>query len=232
MKIVSKFSDYYDVGLSFGIDHKIYYERTMKKLLEDLNVNIRKVDKDYGDNTYLFYPGVIGFCGEIYPFVFVEKYEKKKGNYISNEKLIERDCFYNKKELNDYIKDKKESSYPFMFNPENMLDYNDKELKIFKEVFEKYDTPLFSYTNIHLDDFNVPEAIRTTGGLVLNPKLFKYKFNKVKDPIVAFQEISMYLGKQKNPEIEVSDMDDKVIAQSKGFGCMSFKKQGKKKHSC
>ncbi len=99
-------------------------------------------------------------------------------------------------------------------------------------LFSKYKTPIFSYSGIDFDGYDVPNAIRMSSGLNINPILSKFKFSLVKDAIIAFQEISMYLGSLKHPEIETSDMDDKIIAQSKGFNCMSFKKQGKKDHKC
>gem|GEM_PF-6278289 len=37
MKIISKYKDYYDAGLIYGIDEKIYFKREQKKQQIELN---------------------------------------------------------------------------------------------------------------------------------------------------------------------------------------------------
>ncbi len=32
MRIVSKFSDYYDLGVSYGVDKNIYFDRKLEKI--------------------------------------------------------------------------------------------------------------------------------------------------------------------------------------------------------
>ena len=234
MRIVSKFSDYYDIGLSYGIDKSIFYDRKIKNELYELPINIRKKNKDIDEFTYFFYKGIVGFCGNIYTFVFVKKYEKFKSNTLKEEKLLDSDFFYNKEDLYSFInyyKNKDKFKYDYT-NLEKIFDISDSEENKIKNIFEDYETPIFLYSNINFDDILVPEAIRMSSGLMINPILSKVKFYKEKEGVVAFQEISMYLGALKHPEIETTDMDDKVIAQSKGFNCMSFKKQGKKEHKC
>jgi len=234
MRIVSKFSDYYDVGLSYGIDKSIFYERKLEHYNIELPVDIRSKTKDIDDFSFYFYRGVIGFCGEIYPFVFVKKYEKIKGNFLRNEKLLDSDFFYDKESMFlfiNYSDEKNEFRYDY-FGIDKLFDISDNDMNKLKAIFSELEKPIFSYCNIEFDDILVPDAIRMRNGLMINPILSKFKFYKVKEGVRAFQEISMYLGSLKHPEIETRDIDDKIVAKSKGFNCMSFKKQGKKEHKC
>lgn len=232
MRIVSKFSDYYDLGVSYGIDKNIYFDRKLENVLDNNFISTRSREKTINEATYFFYPGIIGFCGKLYPFVFIRKYEKIVGRIRQDEKLLDEKFIYEKEELIKYIGlTEKERSYSY-FLPDTLFDYSSIEKDNLKSIFSKYKTPIFSYAGITFDGYDVPDAIRMSSGLNINPILSKFKFSLVKDAIVAFQEISMYLGALKHPEIETTDMDDKIIAQSKGFNCMSFKKQGKKDHKC
>ena len=76
MRIISKFRDYYDAGIAYGIDPKLIYVREEKeiefthddrnlpqcKVLNEL-VNIAYCMPNYEGNK-----GVIGFCGKAYPY--------------------------------------------------------------------------------------------------------------------------------------------------------------------
>lgn len=72
------------------------------------------------------------------------------------------------------------------------------------------------------------------GIVIINDNLKKLKFSKVKDSFTTFQDISMYMAclNVNEDEIKPKDFDDKVIAQSKGFDCHSFKKVGKNSKDC
>ena len=232
MRIVSKFSDYYDIGVSYGIDKNIYFDRKLEKPREVNFISFRTRSQNKDGFTYFFYRGIIGFCGKLYPFVFVKKYLKVLSIVEEKEKFIEEKFFYSKKEFNEYIGFSDSQRKYSWFHPDTLFEYSCLDKSQLMEIFIKYKTPIFSYSGITFDGYDVPDAIRMTSGLNINPILSKFKFSIVKEAIPAFQEISMYLGALKHPEVETTDMDDKVIAQSKGFNCMSFKKQGKKEHKC
>jgi len=75
MKIVSKISDYYDVELSYGIDKKLRLERETKKLKERERTTYSfEFKKDYKNYILTIHENIIGFWGEIYPFVGVRLY--------------------------------------------------------------------------------------------------------------------------------------------------------------
>lgn len=64
--------------------------------------------------------------------------------------------------------------------------------------------------------------------VLVNPNLSLGGFAKIVDPWTAYQEVSMYLGnnlvEQRDPEVHVPD---KIKAESRGFGDMSFRKRKK-----
>lgn len=67
--------------------------------------------------------------------------------------------------------------------------------------------------------------------VVLNPELSKLQFYKVFDAYAAFQELDMFLGGvlagEDNPMAGISDQD---LAKSKGYDCMSFRKEPSKRN--
>ncbi len=76
MRIFSKFHDYYDIGLAYGQDEKLIYERKrieLTKKIPQLKTSYYELDdvdlfhkfKEV-NRRYIYY---IGFCGEIYRFL-------------------------------------------------------------------------------------------------------------------------------------------------------------------
>ncbi len=84
MKIISKFQDYYDISIVYGVDEKLRFKR-VTKVVSDRRVYggayIRhSYSKDNTKHRVTFYYNHIGFCGTVYPFVHIdiEKVVKKK----------------------------------------------------------------------------------------------------------------------------------------------------------
>lgn len=215
MLIVSKFHDYYDVGMKLGMDKTVVYKRdtvAVEKTFPSITVS------QFGAwNT-----GVIAFCGKFYPFVYhcidskiskviwdaeeaVSKLPKRKSRFFWDEDNIDSELgirrFFDRK-------------YPSM-----------------ESLFVKNNVPIFGFK---------PGAIRSYSwkknkdfeSLVLNPNLKNIQFYKVKDPITTFQEINMYLsGVLGSRSPEPLPISDKLKAQAHGHDDKySFKKPpGEKK---
>lgn len=61
-----------------------------------------------------------------------------------------------------------------------------------------------------------------------NGRLKDLEFYRLVDPYTAFQEIAMFLGGMASPEKPIPKIDDKTMAQAKGFNKWSFRKEPKK----
>ena len=228
MKIISNFSDYYDVGLAYGIDEKIRFERKTEKISDkgesSYSLRFKKDDKKY---ILLIRHNCIFFCEKAYPFVeaivFEEIMKNKEAFYKEEKKIISyfRAEIINfiEKTLNKHINELK--NYYFVQSL-----HNDKKDKRFNEIWFGNDDKIED-SPYHCKVFEgLPYQERL---ITYNlPLLKKYKFTQVMPPLEAFQKISMYLG-ALNKEKEVVQIKDKYLAQGKGFDCYSFKKMPSKK---
>jgi hypothetical protein len=103
----------------------------------------------------------------------------------------------------------------------------DYSSKCYKNLFQEHKIPYFLLEqSIVLDE---TDCMRSQCQLILLPTLKDYKFAKVVPPVQAFQEISMYLGQLDLAEDRTVTIEDKYLAQGKGFDCYSFKKMPTKK---
>ncbi len=232
MKIISKFQDYYDIGIAYGIDEKLRFERVTKVVQEDcrwgepLSFSIFKKQKWF--KIWLFFD-VVGFCGEIYPFIHVEIEGSERDEYFYDLESFE---IY----LKEHISSTKEImleniGYKFgLFGKKHSItniakEYFSEKFWEYKKIFELYDVAYFVVESSKcVKNDTIKEMIKT----ILHPQLKKYRFAKIVPPMEAFQKLSMYLGAQRE-DTELEQIDDKILAQGKGFDCYSFKKLPKKR---
>jgi hypothetical protein len=206
MRIFSKFHDYYDIALRYGIDSTILYKREeeeIEHITDTINLLMKFVGNGYfgRDRKNYMYQSIIGFCGKWYLVVETEEH-----SFYSYEDL--KDI---KLENKIYVPWNSESK----FNKKNLFNeiskINDVESFIINKtpiitIVENFDRGKFHkvvYKNSCLKDFN---------------------FQKIKDPYTAFQEISMFisgvLGQEDKETIQISDED---MRDKKGFDSKSFK---------
>ena len=217
MLIISKFHDYYDSAIAYGVDKTCVYERTTKIIEENKWVNPYA---EFNNKTSGFHltKHTIGFAGNIYRCVKV--IERNRYTH-KNQEL----CFYKAETLIEYMKEhgiglkqKGFSQWGNIYKSEaNVRDYFDKEIKQkIYDVFREYHVPIF---------------IINSDKIILNPSLKEFKFGKIKDSVTAFQEIHQYLaGVLGNKEKDTIDIPDKIRVQQHGFNDWSFKKlPGQKK---
>jgi len=242
MKIISKFQDYYDIGIAYGVDEKLRFKR------ETYVVSNKRTNGAYirylykRDNTQYratFYYNYIGFCGSLYPFIHlhIERVTRKEKafHYENKENFYLYDIEDFKNTLLDYVVagDKIELSKRWVgnsFKRRNILDVmqkfytknNDEMKKLFEVYKEAYFVVEHSCIKYKGESF-VEKKI------TLLPQLKQYKFVKAVQPMQAFQEISMYLGKLNTVEDNTVTIEDKYLAQGKGFDCYSFKKMPSKR---
>ncbi|PLY05069.1 MAG: hypothetical protein C0625_13620 [Arcobacter sp.] len=242
MKIISKFSDYYDIGLAYGIDEKLRFNRVEKEIKSNIKIQTNSIKtnyiKDFKFFEIEFYFNFLGFCGKIYPFIKIEIYKIKKENKQYSKKLIfEEFCFTQKSIIDSLLK------HLNMNQIEQLQKYRWDKSKFIYKIFEEFKEieykGLFDLFNLHKIPYFVAEqyyqkierkqykSFELKFRYISNPILKNYKFIQIKNPMEAFQEISMYLGEINHMENETIKIEDKYLLQSKGFDKFSFKKMPK-----
>lgn len=209
MLIVSKFHDYYDTAIAYGVDKDTVYKRETI----DHSLNLPLVG---GHDLYSVYGKdyvVIGFAGDLYPMVRIRDTQWPFENTY---------YFYTYKDLKEYLdKEKKKISYYSGWGRNSLKTFFDKNRWNFlNKYFREYHCPTFIYRKDSSGNY-----IITT-----NPILKDYAFYRIKDSFTAFQEIHMFLaGVLGNIEKDITPIDDKHMLKQKGFYEYSFKKLPTKK---
>lgn len=226
MRLVSKQHDYYDGVISTSVNDKTFtfVREYIKTEFTDCKVHL--VYSEYGPKAFIEHivaTGVIGFCGELYPFASV------KDIGLSTTQI-----FYNKEDL---IK-----AYPKIQNTRPMYygdNFTDVKNWLDKGTIERYWGDNFDLDQSRVkkifDDYKTAYFVIQYGDidnkskrLVLEqyPVLKDYGFGKKYDAYTCFQKIEMYLTNElvKPDEINIIIPDD-MKAQAHGYDKMSFRKE-------
>lgn len=213
MKLHTDFHDYYDNAVGYGIDDNVHYNRFTK----EVEIHI----KSQFDFPTFRSAKLLGFCGKIYPFIELEKYNRKyECEYDSDDyKIVERYCAYSLEEYKNKELEWEEYLYDFGY-----CDHREEvKIKQFfvdwsyqnNDIFLEYKAPLWT---IKLD--------RNRSKGIINPKLKDYGFDRIKDSFTTFQEISMYLSNILVEQKEVAVIEDKYRIEQHGFDLKkSFRKE-------
>jgi hypothetical protein len=211
MLIVSKFNDYYDTAIIYGIDKSCVYKREQKEVFFDFD---EKLQRFLGLQDSEYCKGLVGFCGDIYPVIL-------SNHYLIDSSDADISVYYDQNSYDARPRKKQDrmKKYRFLFSSKYFLsdeDFWEKDAwNEYKEIFRSY---------------NIPSFLIIGKKLILNPTLKKLNFMTIKEPAVAFQDIHMYLsgvlGVGEREAIEISDEDR---AKKKGFDDWSFRQKGSKK---
>jgi len=217
MKLHTDFQDYYDTAVGFGVDNNVHFNRFSKEV--EIQIKSQANLPNYRN------VGLLGFCGKIYPFVEMKKYNRRYDEEYDLEgfKVLEVyfaysfEDFKNKKlewsdysDVSEYFDHSREVKLKQFF-----IDWNYQS----DAVFLEYKVPIWTMKFDSGSNFN---------GL-LNPKLKDYGFERIKDSLTAFQEISMYLSNILVEQKETAIIEDKFRIEQHGFDLKkSFRKE--KKH--
>jgi hypothetical protein len=167
---------------------------------------------------------LLGFCGRIYPFIEVKKFNQRYDlyEYSGNDlKIIECYFAYSFEEYEH--KQSEWRAYTDAFEHED----HSRKIK-FNQFFVDWS---YEADNIFLE-YKVPIwTIKFNGsennGLI-NPKLKDYGFDRIKNSFTAFQEISMYLSNILVEQKEIAAVEDKFRIEQHGFDLKkSFRKEKK-----
>lgn len=205
MRIVSKFHDFYDIGLGLGYDSHVDYIRTPREIKFDEAGRLEdKSTKEFFSNKFKYFHTswsvsthleyvIIGFCGVFYPLVIATKAGTPK-------------YCYSLEELSEVIEISRWSGYKEFFDTVKALK-ND-------ELF------ITNYSPIVVVELNGLKT-KATWNALLRP----YLFVRVVDPYQAFQKIEMFLGNMAAPEKPMPKQTDIEKVKSHGFDPkMGFRK--------
>jgi len=236
MRIISKFKDYYDTAMQYGQDQSVVFLRNDlclesklfdKVSLEKLTGGPSVTEKYVGDNIMFFSTVKVVFCGKMYRGIKCTRFEKM----VKQEPKI----FYDFDQLQDYLvkygmKVATESKYIW---------YKDRTVENCKAFLSKQGTPEFEeycvkngYAIITCrDEFESDPTDRRRSyyhhgrTLAANGELKSFQFFKVFDPIMAYQELDMYVsGVLPQASAQPIEIEDKYRIAQHGFDKMSFRK--------
>jgi len=216
MRIISGDHDYYDKVQVYGHDPTSVWKRQtheveiLSETLDfELSKNYKRTSVTHHHNAW---PFVIGFCGKLYPCMQITEDEltwppKSTYHYKADEVVAwledkegERRDKWEKKNLKRDIQD--------------IRWWYDAYRGVSSDLFVRLQAPIW-----------IKPLRRKWGDLIfVNYLLKEYNFQKVFDPVSAFQEIDMYLSgvlTLQQPEmVEIADIDQR---DKKGFDDWSFK---------
>lgn len=215
MRIISKFHDYYDCIQRTGQDQSLLYLRNPSEIIKE---DYGGINWWAGQRDYSFHKFTIGFCGRVYRGVRVaiDEFSSHRPAHITF--CYSEDSIFNF--LSENLKEKE------------LVKYTEGE----KKWRHSHRTDIIDYfSNTHTDNdllhhFSYASPIWTrerVGNemvITLNGQLKKFEFFRVLDPFQAFQELSMYLGGLAVPDKPLPKIDDKTMAEIKGFDKYSFRK--------
>jgi hypothetical protein len=248
VRIFSKFHDYYDTALGFGIDPNVTYERKEENItdwmkdqskLKDVVKKIHdgifdfRVERINSPELQVINKIVVLFCGKIY-FCVKASYKRKGGDYYhstATEFIYTFDAF--KRAIATHSKINLEHNIT-----SGLFDGTRSKpmtiAKRFKLLFDKQGVESEVVKDLHFEldspvvviDYDLIYTYSKKMGVFKNKCLRDVEFYKAVNPFEAFQELSMFIGGimgGKSPiMIEVSDKDR--IAKH-GFDKFSFRKE-------
>ncbi len=215
MKLYSDFHDYYDNAIGYGIDEKVHYNR----FTEPVDINL----KSYLDRPVHHRAGILGFCGKLFPFVQLSRYDKKLDYDWEDEyrgKIVEEYYAFSLSEYEQKQKAWDEYSHDIGYSPDLKLKqyFHDWQTDN-DQIFVELKSPVW-----------IMRFYQDSPNGLLDPRLKEVGFERIKDPFGAFQDISMYLANILVEQKPIEMVDDKHRIQQHGFDLKdSFRNQKKRK---
>jgi len=222
MRIISKFHDYYDSARGLDLEQAPIYIRKTEEFEWSWSDESERLyyfwERSYSKSLYIK-SGVIGFAGKIHKYCTYEwsyPYTDEPPQKLFSEK---RDVLWSP--LTNYYNERYKGvdflvKRSFRKEQQKINQWYDREDKKFTNIFNKYNTAIF-----HIKPGNL---VGTDCKLIINPILKNLEFYKILPPAQAYQELSMWVNNIAEPRKEIPAIDDKTMAEIKGFDKYSFRK--------
>lgn len=210
MRIISSFVDFYDCIQRVAQDRTLVYIRNPEvKEFKYATGGWREPDLSYSSIH-------IAFCGKNY--LCAHFHYKDKSAYCYNVEAVDRFVNENcpQSEIDKYFTGK---NYRWYGNSSTRNAVAERFIKVNSEPNNDC-------------SFHCPIVITYCEGgikyIVKNGKLKDFQFYRLFDPVMAFQELSMYLGGLAAPQERIPEMSNADKINARGFDKYSFRK-GKSK---
>jgi hypothetical protein len=206
MRLHTDFHDYYDHAIGYGIDEKIHYNRFTKAV--DIKV------KASADRPLHHRSGILGFCGTLYPFIHIRRYDKKHDcDYLDDYegRIIDDYYAFSNDEYRSKEIDWHNYSDDFGYSSDDSRRVKLKQFFIDwgvanDEIFVDLGSPIWM----------MRFRAHSPNGVV-NPCIKDLGFDRIKDSLTAFQEISMYVANVLVEQKPIAMVDDKHRIEQHGF---------------
>ncbi|MEN6367628.1 MAG: hypothetical protein ABFC88_12510 [Thermoguttaceae bacterium] len=227
MRIISKFRDFYDSIQRQGQDRSLIYLREPKEVeSNDSPFPFTDVLRTWGTDI-VERVMIVGFCGRIMPVLRIGCPRDEKVKPIFAYKVEEIDAFvkrhFKSLSVERYYAAKSRGywSERWRYTPHRK----------FVEFFQAAKAHAGAYAQWFQDQRSpIFLGQRRQGKYIVtyNARLEDVEFYRQVDPYTAFQEIQMFLGAMASPEKPIPKIDDKTMAEAKGFDKFSFRKPKQK----
>ncbi len=253
MRIFSKFHDYYDKALSYGIDPNVIYERKEEEITEslkkqpDLYDRLSKIDSEIFDfrvnkidssELKIISKHIVLFCGKIYFCIEVQYTIKTYDDYykhivskVATEFIYTFDAF--EKVITKHSKINLENNLRSdIFSIEKVKVMTAR--KRFKLLFDKQGTVSDNVSALHFEldapiieiTHNPVYFYKGKDRVFKNKRLKDLEFYKIVSPFEAFQELSMFIGGVMGGKSPIMiEVADKDRIAKHGFDKFSFRKE-------
>lgn len=231
MKIISNFKDYYDCGMSWGQDTSVLFLRSKKEFTTFRVVFPKfKSNRSVYANVYrLTKQKVVGFCGKIYGTLNLNKEDQSVWCYTVEDvdRFVEK--YYDDTEKERYYHRPQKGKRRYWKNNPGSTNAEMRYLveEYFAEI-EKFRSKYLPFFVEHGVPIFTAVGNKKHSLIILNDCLKNVSFQKVFDPVMAFQEISMFVGGMAVPQKPMPEISNNDMRDIKGFDEWSFKKEPKK----
>jgi len=260
MKIHSKYSDYYDSALAFGVDETVHWVRNVAELKMTLGNSgyyagskvpgmhpffdtdmFKTAPKHYGawqsnkvDRKTIF----VGVCGKVWPAIqfswtnkdYTHVYRTAYNVEQVKKILAEHDRKFKTKELKGFKSDRSGKK-----SYSGRAQFNEYDLNNFFNTFQAQDhIQLFVDLKVPLFVIDPAADDGNHGILYTNPEMKQYDFQKVLGSYLMYQEIEMFMsGVLGTGNPEMVEIEDKYKIAGHGYTKCSFRKAPtKRKNQC
>lgn len=230
MRIISKSRDYYDCIQKHGQDQDLIFNREEKeisiptiKICNDKSWWDRIPRTFYNTRDYSSLNMVIGFCGEIYPIIYLTRLTSsdKEPRTLYDQEEIKELVLQNTSSLSTKWYSRLDKKDPVRLN--NFFEL--KNNTVLKNLFDEYRCP------VYLLKFEscVKDTVHQYKTTLNFSNLQKYDFQKIIDPYQAFQKIEMFLSGLAAPNKPIPAVSNEDMIEAKGFNLKtSFRKESTK----